>query len=343
MAFSADRQPGKSCAPSLRLVGLLGFEIELARSLAGLPFDPTLLRPAEDDPPIASQSFSGDAWNPIRRLRSTTLGEAYAAYLADPTHVWSASTREAYETSRKLAVSVIGAKTPMSRLPRARIRDYVEVLRFLPRNAAKRFPRLSPRAASERCRLSGGAEAMSPANANVCLANLSSFLNWSVNEELLIRNPARGLRLPDDTAKRDKRLPFSPDQLRIIFDAPLYRGCLDGNRGHGTCQRRSCTPSARRADCAEGQASRRDFGTEKIWRTSPCDRRLFRKPDHAPGDADRTARFRPTGRVTSCRMGGDQSQDRDLEHPGREDEGAPASDAIERALAHGDSDAVRGT
>ena len=73
---------------------------------------------------------------------------------------------------------------------------------------------------------------MSAANANVHLANFSSFLNWAVNEELLPRNPMRGLRLPDDVAKRDKRHPFSDEQLRAIFNAPLYRGCLDGERGY---------------------------------------------------------------------------------------------------------------
>lgn len=46
------------------------------------------------------------------------------------------------------------------------------------------------------------------------------------------RNPARGLRLPDVVAKRDKRLPFSPEQLRLIFSAPLYSGCIDGERGY---------------------------------------------------------------------------------------------------------------
>lgn len=42
----------------------------------------------------------------------------------------------------------------------------------------------------------------------------------------------RGLRLPDEVAKRDKRHPFSDEQLRAIFNAPLYRGCLDGERGY---------------------------------------------------------------------------------------------------------------
>lgn len=57
-------------------------------------------------------------------------------------------------------------------------------------------------------------------------------MNWAVNEELADRNPAKALRLPDPVAKRDKRLPFSKTQLRQIFDAPLYRGCVDGLRGY---------------------------------------------------------------------------------------------------------------
>ncbi|MCI1142084.1 hypothetical protein MOP88_06825 [Sphingomonas sp. WKB10] len=64
------------------------------------------------------------------------------------------------------------------------------------------------------------------------MSNMSSFLNWAVNEELLARNPARGLRLPDPINKRDKRSPFDRDQLHSIFNAPLYRGCVDGGRGY---------------------------------------------------------------------------------------------------------------
>ncbi len=190
-------------------------EIELARSTSGLPFDATLLQPSKDDPADGAHPFPRRATSVgtslrDRAVRSPTFGEAYAAYLADPTHGWSARTREAYDTSHRLAVSVIGADTPIGSLSRVHLRDYIDVLRFLPRNAAKRFPRLSARAASELARRRDDIEPMSAANANVCLANLSSFLNWAVNEELLVRNPARGLRLPDDTAKRDKRRSLQP-------------------------------------------------------------------------------------------------------------------------------------
>jgi integrase len=33
-------------------------------------------------------------------------------------------------------------------------------------------------------------------------------------------------------AKKDKRHPFSAEQLQAIFNAPLYRGCQDGERGY---------------------------------------------------------------------------------------------------------------
>ena len=211
-------------------------EFERIRLMAGMAIDPTLLRPSSDDPtPGLFVAPRGDeAIEPygVAKADPLTLAEAYARYMHDPTHRWSASTRQAYETCRRLAVSVIGADLPISAIVRSHCRDYLDVIRHLPRNAAKRFPKLTAREASQRARERGGMELISAANANVNLANFSSFLNWAVNEELLVRNPMRGLRLPDEVGKRDKRHPFSAEQLRLIFNAPLYRGCQDGERGY---------------------------------------------------------------------------------------------------------------
>lgn len=70
----------------------------------------------------------------------------------------------------------------------------LDVLRFLPANAAKLLPKLTPREAAERARVRGDIKIISAANANSLMSNVSSFLNRAVNEELLGRNPARGLR-----------------------------------------------------------------------------------------------------------------------------------------------------
>lgn len=201
--------------------------------MAGFPVDLTLIGPLSDAPeqpvplPLVSQ--------PADRIGSDsplTLGEAYRSYIDDPTRAWTANTREAYETSRKLAIAVIGEAVPVASISRAHCRDMLDVLRFLPANASKLFPMLSPREAAERARLRGDIRIISAANANSLMSNMSSFLNWAVNEELLSRNPARGLRLPDPINKRDKRLPFDRDQLHAIFNAPLYRGCVDGERSY---------------------------------------------------------------------------------------------------------------
>ena len=130
--------------------------IEQARSMAGLPVDETLLPPSNDDLVRRSTSMSVPDSIPLptpvsalQSVRTITLAEAYRSYIDDPTRGWSASTREAYETSRKLAISIIGGDLPLASVSRAHCRDFLEVLRFLPANAVKLFPKLTPREASD--------------------------------------------------------------------------------------------------------------------------------------------------------------------------------------------------
>ncbi|MFK4002542.1 DUF6538 domain-containing protein [Qipengyuania sp. NPDC077563] len=212
------------------VTSVLESEFERIRYDAGLSVDEALLRPYEDDLASATDgeaiTVDSEASEPL------TLAHAYSRYMDDPTNRWSPSPRQAYETTRRFAVSVLGEDVTVAALARSHCRDYLEVLRHMPSHAAKRFPKLSLRAASDLARERGDIELVSAANANAHLANFSSFLNWAVNEELLARNPMRGLRLPDEVAKRDKRHPFSEKQLQTIFNAPLYRGCLDGERGY---------------------------------------------------------------------------------------------------------------
>jgi integrase len=212
---------------------------------AGLSVDPILL------PMPVPVDFAYDATRAVSReavahislekndaaggpppVASPTFGDAYDRYINDPTQTWSERTRECYETCRRVAVSIIGHDTLIAAISRTHIRDFINVLKLLPRNAAKRFPKLSMREASDLMRLESHPNLISSANANTYLTSLSTFINWAVNEELMHRNPARGLRLPDEVAKRDKRHPFSADQLEAIFQAPLYRGCLNGERGY---------------------------------------------------------------------------------------------------------------
>jgi integrase len=214
-------------------------EFERLRLQSGMTVDLTLLKPSVDDLPMFANGSAHVDRATVNTLSvpqaqevKPTLGEVYQRYIDDPTHAWTASTRQAYETTRALIVSILGADTAIAAVSRAEARELVDVLLSLPRNATKLFPKLSPRAAAQRARAKPDIARISAANANAYLGNFSTFMNWCVSEELIGRNPARGLRLPDEVAKRDKRHPFSPDQLKLIFDAPLYTGCQDGERGY---------------------------------------------------------------------------------------------------------------
>ena len=171
--------------------------------------DATLIQPLNDDPAEQPTVIKVAPTAGVQANFSLTLAEAYRRYIDDPTRAWTANTREAYETSRRLAIAVIGEAVPIASISRTHCRDFLDVLRFLPANASKLFPKLSPREAADRARLRGNIKVISAANANSLMSNMSSFLNRAVNEELLGRNPARGLRLPDPVSKRDKRFPFS--------------------------------------------------------------------------------------------------------------------------------------
>lgn len=54
---------------------------------------------------------------------------------------------------------------------------------------------------------------------------LSALWNWMIGSYDVTINPFDGLKLPVPTNARDERDPFSIDQLRKIFGAPLFLGC----------------------------------------------------------------------------------------------------------------------
>ncbi|MBX3452878.1 MAG: site-specific integrase, partial [Planctomycetaceae bacterium] len=200
-------------------------EFETIRAAAGFAADQTVLAGGMAEPQAILL--------PLRQ-QGPNLGEVYDAYMSDPTHDWSPTTRTAYVTTRRVVLSVLGESTPIRSISRADCRGLVDVLRALPRHASKVYPGVPPREAAGRARAEGRTDLINAANINAYLNKLGGIFNWAVKEEIIDRNPAVGLRLPDPTLRREKRLPFSATQLRAIFAAPLYTGCKDDGLGYAT-------------------------------------------------------------------------------------------------------------
>ena len=207
-------------------------DFETARARAGLPTDAIILEagarvravPPPVDRPLPTRVVAAPA--------CPTLGDVYEAYMADPTREWSPRTRFAYETTRRIALAVLGADTPVRSITRAHCRNLFDTLRWLPRNASKLHPHLGPIEIAADAKARGRTDLISPSNINAYLNKLCGVFNWAVKEEMIDRNPAQGLKVPDPTLRREKRLPFSAVQLQAIFSAPLYSGCRDDGHGY---------------------------------------------------------------------------------------------------------------
>nr|WP_159982778.1 MULTISPECIES: site-specific integrase [unclassified Novosphingobium] len=213
-------------------------EFEIARSSLGKPVDSALLSLANSNTKHQSQGSvksaefrhaSDNSDIPI----GLTFGEVYERFMSDPTQDWAPRTRLAYQTTQRLAVSIIGSATPMVEVNRALCREFLEALRFLPKGASRAFPDLSAKQASEKARLEGLTNLISAANINTYLNKLCVVLNWAVREEFLGKNYLKGLRVADPVGPRDKRFPFDNAQLEAIFSAPLYVGCVNDCEGYG--------------------------------------------------------------------------------------------------------------
>jgi len=150
-----------------------------------------------------------------------TLEELFKRYMDDPMKKRSNKSIIEYNAVYGVLSSVIGKNTPIVQIDRTVCRQTLEVLRYLPPHAQRRFPGKSWRKISEIAK-KRGLETLSPSTINKYLLNLSALLNWAVKEDLLTRNPARGLQLEEDVKAKDKRLPFSDTQLLKIFSNPVF-------------------------------------------------------------------------------------------------------------------------
>nr|WP_143840464.1 site-specific integrase [Novosphingobium panipatense] len=211
---------------ALRAARKMAFEIELE-------FDRARASGNQPMVPRAEQTIQQDTvkLTMAAHVGRRTLEQAIDGYMTDPTRSPSPKSQAVYRTTYSTIAAILGEGTAVSDIGRDTCRDLLSVLQHLPSNAKKRFPALTPREAARHASAHGIAP-MSVANVNEYMTKLSTLLNWACREEWISRNVASGLRLAVPASKAGKRKPFSVTQLRLIFDAPIYRGCRDDENGY---------------------------------------------------------------------------------------------------------------
>jgi integrase len=180
----------------------------------------------------ASTAMTVKGTRAVEVPQEKTLRDLLAIFLSDPSKVWTPKMRLSYENTVAIAGQVLGLDVPLRSIDREGCRRLLEMLQWLPRNPTKRFPKLTALQAADMARATGMTSTLSHSSINAYMIRVSVLMNYAINEGYIDRNPARGLRIAEPTHKRDRRLPFAPEQLRTIFHAPLYTGCVDDEYGY---------------------------------------------------------------------------------------------------------------
>jgi integrase len=192
------------------------------RLLPYQPVDPLFRRAA-----VSAVGVTPPEWNSTPVL-GPTLGEALDVYLGEGKRMWSPKTWKGRACQLDYLREHIGAETPIAAITAQHIVSYRDALRRLrPRSmraGGESF--LARQTSNEDTRIS----ATTVENLfNPCRA----FFRWAKGQQGYISvNPAEDVRLPRvKKAKGVKsRRPFTAEELRTIFSAPVFTGMKTAKR-----------------------------------------------------------------------------------------------------------------
>lgn len=123
----------------------------------------------------------------------------------------------------------INGDMPVRKITKVHVRALRDALRRLPRvlDRSQRGVRLP-----ELLKGQPSSEVISPGSINKHLGAISAVLQFGIKEGFLDTNPASGMKVTDGGPAKEKRLPFSPEDLQAIFDSPVFS---QGQRSKGGC------------------------------------------------------------------------------------------------------------
>ena len=141
----------------------------------------------------------------------------------------SPKTIKKYRAAIGLMTEWFGSETSISSINRTRCNQYRDFVGQLPPRFALRYPDLSALEIVETV-VTEDSPRMSYETQYYYVSAMTRVLRWARREGLTDVDAEEIYPLVKRTAGEDSRDPFSRDQLKAIFDAPLFTGCVDDER-----------------------------------------------------------------------------------------------------------------
>jgi integrase len=182
--------------------------------------------------PVSSQPEASPVQQPSEFPMLSTAIESFVSERAMSN--WTPKTQRDYNTWLQAFSDVVGNR-PIDSYSKKDGRSFKDTLSKLPANWRKK-PRLKNLGITQAARKSVelGMPPMSLENANKAINRVSAFWDWADSNyfDEPGPKPLSGLSFKIQSAQRDKRNPFSTQQLTRIFTAPIYTGFQSDRKWH---------------------------------------------------------------------------------------------------------------
>jgi integrase len=184
-------------------------------------------------------TFSGASADPlvqpptiIAHPRGETILELYDRFRRESSDRMSADT---WDQNRKIVAlfdQFVGGKAHVSALNRKNVREWKTKLFQWPVKAADAtaFKGLTFSEIIEK-NATVGKPTILPKTINRYLSSIGSFAGWLLSNDFLEADVMAGMYLNIDREKRT-RIPFTSDQLKTIFNSPMFDSCAGAKREH---------------------------------------------------------------------------------------------------------------
>lgn len=145
---------------------------------------------------------------------------------------WKKSTRSSYKRVFKIMMDVFGQYKRVKDITPDNIFDLRKLIIDLPTNYPRDTTKMSVKAAVEMAN-NLGMPKRAHRTIETDLGRIMYLFNWAFNQWYIDRNPVRNIKLSHNKLKAQyRRRSFSDEQLAKIFNAPIYTGCLNDERGY---------------------------------------------------------------------------------------------------------------
>lgn len=204
-----------SLARHLMRAEVEALERSLERDLGdftGQPRDPLVKPPTLERRGVGAVAAPGES-----------IAEAVAAFRKENPRNVSKSRIEEACRDISIFIDTVGPGFPVANISKKQVREWKALLMEYPVRATEitEFRGMTMAQTVEANR-DKKRPVLSDRTVNRYLSSLSAFCSWAEANGFISANPCSGMALPKE--RRTKTLPFSTDQLNILFKSPLFTG-----------------------------------------------------------------------------------------------------------------------